>query len=162
MIEQSQMSATSIVALFKTTKAERASFANQIIEAVDSGYYNPIDIHLQLKCMEDIIEVITSNEVFRAKLLEQVEKNGKGYNYDNAKIEVKEVGVKYNFEKCNDRIMNDILFNLNKWSELKKDREKLLKGISTSMVTVEETTGEVCTIYPPSKTSTTSVAVTLK
>ena len=45
------ISATSIVALFQTSKEERKTFVNQVVESVINGNRKALDIHLQLKAM---------------------------------------------------------------------------------------------------------------
>ena len=44
-----------------------------------------------------------------------------------------------------------------------KDRESMLKTVpQKGMIVTDEETGETFTVYPPSKSSTTNVSVTLK
>ena len=52
-----EMQPTSIVALFQTNKEQRQSFASQVIQSVTEGNVNPLNVHLQLKAMEDIISL---------------------------------------------------------------------------------------------------------
>jgi len=159
-----EMSAASMVALFQTTKGQRNSFANQIIEDVLDGNLNPLQIHLQLKCMEDIVDQIISNEAFKDALLAEAQKfEGKSFEYLNAKIEKKEVGVKYDYSKCDDPAYLQLSESAKEFSLKLKSREVFLKSVPAEGITVtDESTGETTTIYPPSKSSTTAVVVTLK
>jgi hypothetical protein len=43
-----------------------------------------------------------------------------------------------------------------------KDRETFLKSIKAPMQMIDENSGEVYTIYPPKKTSSTTLKVTFK
>ena len=164
MENQIEMSAAEVVALFKTTKAQRISFVNQIIEDVIEGRLNALDIHLQVKCMEDIVKQITSNEAFKDALLDEANKyEGRSFEYQNAKIEKKEVGVKFNYANCSDVVYQLLSQQGDEITAKLKERETFLKGIpSEGIKSVDEETGEEITIYPPSKSSTTSVVVTLK
>ena len=60
-----EMQPTSIVALFQTNKEQRQSFASQVIQSVTEGNVNPLNVHLQLKAMEDIIEIIKSDPKYK-------------------------------------------------------------------------------------------------
>ena len=43
-----------------------------------------------------------------------------------------------------------------------KERETFLKGINGQLTTVNEITGEVATLYPPKKTGSETISITLK
>lgn len=157
------MSATSIVALFQTNKEQRKAFAEQVIESVVESQVQPLNIHLQIKAMEDIIDQIKSDPKYREALLNEAEKNGKKFSWQNSKIDIREVGTKYNFDNCNDPIYLEMKSESTAINEKVKSRETFLKTVSPEgMTIVDESTGEAVTIYPPSKTSTTSVVVTLQ
>jgi hypothetical protein len=154
---------TSIVALFETSKTERQSFVSVLVDAVESGAVDPLKIHLQIKCMEDIVKLLNSNTIYKSQVLDAAEKNGKSFEFHSAKFEVKETGVKYDYSQCGDEEYNSLQTEMEALSLKIKDREKFLKTVPTKgMALVIEGTGEVATVYPPSKSSTTSVAVTLK
>lgn len=155
---------TSIVALFETTKTERQSFVTVIVDALTEGNADPLKVHLQVKCMEDVIKLLNSNTVYKSQVLEAAEKQGqKTFEFHSAKFEIKEVGVKYDYSKCEDEEMNSLLEMQETVSKQIKEREAFLKTVpAKGLQIVIEGTGEVATVYPPSKSSTTSVAVTLK
>ena len=157
------ISATSIVALFQTSKEQRKEFVQQVVGSVINGNKKALDIHLQLKAMEDIIEQIKADLSYKETLLNEAEQNGKSFEYQNAKIEIREVGTKYDFTKCNDPIYSRLKEASVKASEELKEREKFLKSIPQKNITnIDTETGEATEIYPPSKSSTTSVVVTMK
>jgi len=153
-----------IVALFKTTKEQRQSFCNQVIESAIDGIVNPLDLHLQLKCMEDIVKQITSNQAFKDCVLEESQKHGsKSFEYQHAKIEIKEVGSMFDYSKSNDAEYASLSIESESISKKIKEREAFLKSIpDEGMEMLDKDSGEVVTIYKPSKTSTTAVVVTLK
>lgn len=163
-MQNQELTATSIVALFKTTKEQRQSFASQIIEGAIDGLINPLDIHLQLKCMEDIVKQITSNPAFKDAVLDEAQKHSaKSFEYQHAKIEIKEVGSKFDYSKSNDIEYNSLFAESDLISKKLKERESFLKTIPDEGIEIiDKETGEAVTIYKPSKTSTTSVVVTLK
>lgn len=159
---QTELSPINIVRLFELNKSERGEFATQIIERIESGEADPIQVHLQLKCAEDLIKQVNSNDTYKSTLLDAAEKNGKSFTFHNSKFEIKEVGVKYDFEKCNDPEWYELNAKLDALKDEIKAREMFLKTVSQKGLEIVTGEGEVITIYPPVKTSTTSVAVTLK
>jgi len=158
------LTTTAILALFKTNKEQRLSFAIDLMEKIASGFVNPLDVHLQIKCMEDIIKLLTENPQYKKAVLEESQKYGeKSFEFHNAKVEIKEVGVKYDYSVCGDTDWE--LHNQAKTSAENslKERQKFLATVpQKGLQIVNSLTGEVETIYPPVKSSTTAIAVTLK
>ena len=124
-----------------------------------SGDYNPLDVELQLKAMEETIKQLRSDEDIRQFVLSEAEKHGKSFEWRGAKMSVREVGVKYDYASSGDSEWALLDAEIKELTEKKKAREKFLQAIP-DMGTVNPETGE--TIYRPAKTSTTSIAVTLK
>ena len=155
---------TNTLSLFETTKQQRKVFVQNVLDQIRDGNTDPIKVHLQLKCAEDIIKQITGNEEFRSELIDACDKQGgKSFTYQNAKFEKKEVGVKYDYSQCNDAKLVELESKIELLSEQLKSRQSLLKTAPASGLTVvDEESGETYTVYPPAKSSTTSIAVTLK
>lgn len=156
------MQPLSIIRLFETTKDQRSSFVVQIIDKLESGNADPLETHLQVKCMEETIKQITSNDTYKNYVLEAAQKEGKSFAFHNAKFEVKETGVKYDYSKCADPEYAELAAKMETLKEQVKAREAFLKTVPVSGMDIITTDGEAVKVYPPSKTSTTSVAVTLK
>lgn len=158
------LTTTSILSLFETDKSQRESFVLDVVNRIDSGNVDPLLVHLQVKCMEDVIKLLNCNTNYKAAILESSERMGeKSFQFHNAKFEIKEVGTKYDFSQCGDSRYQTLCQQVESLSAELKEREKFLKTVPVKgMSVVNEQTGEVETIYPPSKSSTTSVAVTLK
>lgn len=159
-----QLTTTSILALFQTTKEQRSSFVNDILNKIDSGELNPLQAHLQIKCMEDIIEQITIAPNYKHAVLEESQKYGqKEFEYHNAKISIKEVGTKYDFSNTGDTVYQMLEQQKLSAENALKERQKFLKTVPEKGMTIaDDLTGEMITVYPPAKTSTTSIAVSLK
>ena len=162
--------ADSILALFETTKAERESFVNDVVYRLETGNVDPLKIHLQVKAMEEIIARLTDRKkypatakVYSDHLLFAAELNGREFMFRNAKFSIRETGTAYDFSRCGDSLLKCLQ---SRYDAVKKDldeRKEFLKSIPVTGITnVDELTGEVEKIYPPSKSSTTSVTVTLK
>lgn len=173
-MEQTQLTATSILALFETNKEQRSDFARLIVEAIEKGEINPLKAHLQIKGMEDIISSLTvvdekknSNfeyaKRYRQELLNVAGLYGKKFDLFHGKFDVKEVGTKYDYSECNDSKLLELETALEKASNELKARQKFLQNVPESgAIITDNETGDTYTIYRPKKTSTTAVTVTLK
>lgn len=149
------------LSLFETSKGERYAFAQSVVNNAKEGLINPLKLHLQVKCLEDLIKQITNNPDYKELTLDEAYKYGKTFEQYNAKFEIKEMGVKYDFATCGCPIMNDLLSQQEELTKAIKEREKFLKAIPPQgLETLIE--DEVVTLYPPQKTSTTSISVNLK
>jgi hypothetical protein len=124
-----------------------------------SGDYNPLDVELQLKAMEETIKQLRSDKDIRQFVLREAEKHGKSFEWRGAKMSIREVGVKYEYSTSGDSEWAILDAQIKKLTEKRTAREKFLQNIP-EMGTVSPETGE--TIYRPAKSSTTSIAVTLK
>ena len=151
------------LSLFQTTKKDRINFCETVVSNLENGNADALVVHLQLKSMEDIIKQLNDNSTYKSYLLEAAEKNGKKFTFQNSEFNIREVGVKYDFTQCGDLELNDLQEKLNGLTEEVKARQTFLKTVQPKgMIVTSQETGDTYTVYPPSKTSTTSVAVTLK
>lgn len=162
MNTQTELSTVNILSLFETTKLERASFVSDVISRLNDGVADAIKVHLQVKAMEDVVKSLNDNKEYKALVLDAAEKNGKKFTYQNAEFSIKEVGTKYDYTLCGDSMLNDAQKQLDELSEKVKSRQKFLQMIDVAGLDIITEEGEAVKIYPPSKTSTTSVAVSLK
>jgi len=149
------------LSLFETSKLERQSFTEAIVNNLMEGLADPLKVHLQVKCMEDIIKQITANPIYRDLLITEAAKYGKNFEHHNAKFEIKEMGVKYDYDNCNDPVLEFMNNSLRLIENDIKDRQKFLKSIPESgmEILIDD---ELVKVYPPSKSSTTTVSVNLK
>ena len=158
-----KLTVQSILSLFQTDKAQRATFVSDIIARLEEGNAKPLEVHLQAKAMIEIAEALIADNTYRDILLEEATKYGKAFDYQNAKFSIREVGTKYDYSQCGDLMLAELQERSERAAKALKERQDFLKVVPTSGVLfTDEITGETYKIYPPSKTSTTSVAVTLK
>lgn len=160
---QNNLITSNSLSVFETTKAERKEIVENYISGLLDGHLDPIHIHLQVKHMEAFIKAITTDERYKDKVLSEAEKYGKSFEQFNAAFQVKETGVKYDFTKCEDSEWEQLNSELEALKERIKEREAFLKTIPAKGIEVlDNETGTVSQIFPPFKTSTTTVSVTLK
>jgi hypothetical protein len=146
-----------------TTKEERSQLVREIFDEVLNGRINPLELHLRLKSAEEVIKQLTGLEPYKAILLDEAQKHGKSFQYHTAKVDIRETGVKYDYSGCGNSTLEKRYKEQLLIQEAIKSIETYHKGLPASGIeVVNPYTGEVETHYPPAKTSTTSVAVTLK
>jgi len=151
------------MAAFAVSKANREELAIQIVEAMDAGELNPLDIHYQVKAMEDFIKVLTGNTRYKDYVLTEGMKHAKSFEFNGSKMEIKETGVKYDYSKCGDpnwQLLEDQISELKDKQKAVEAHLKVLPAEGIEVVNADS--GEVIKMFPPVKTSTTSIAVTLK
>jgi hypothetical protein len=163
-MENLELSTTSILALFETNKEQRKDFVARVVQSIESGDVDPLKVHLQVKMMEDVIKNLNANSRYKSAVLERAEKYGqKSFEFGNAKVEIKETGVKYDFSKCEDDVLAKLNELLEDTESKIKARETLLKAApGEGLVLTNPETGETKTVYPPARSSITNVVITLK
>ena len=146
-----------------TTKEQRSEVVREMMEEILNGRVNPLELHLRLKAAEEVIKALTSMPAYKGILLDEAAKYGKSFQYQTAKVEVKEVGVKYDFTNCGSSRLADLYKQQAEIDARIKELETYHKALPPSGIEVlDPVSGEVETHYPPAKSSTTSVAFTLK
>jgi hypothetical protein len=155
------LTTTNILSLFQTDKAQRFSFVRDVINRILVGDADPIKVHLQVKAMEEIIKEITSDPQYRDALLDESAKYGKSFERYNGKFSIKETGTRYDYSECGD---TELLELYEKKAELDakiKVREAFIKMLPGEGLDIVTEHGELRKIYPPAKSSTTTVTVSL-
>ena len=146
------------------SKAQQADMAESIINQIEEGEVNPLSIQIGLSAIENVIKTVKASDTYKNSTLTEAEKYGqKSFDLYGASLQIKEVGVKYDFTSCGDPAWNEMNQELEDLKAKMKEREDFLKRTPKDGQTcLDEQTGEVYKIYPPLKTSTTSVTTTFK
>lgn len=157
-----QLTTTSIVSLFETSKEQRAHFVKDIILRMELGEVNPLKLHTQVKCIEEIAKNILASPEYKEALLTEASKYGsKKFEFGNASFQTKEAGTKYDWSTTCDAHLMELLAAKEKLDAEIKERQEFLKKAPASGLEIRHG-DELITVYPPSKSSETIVAITLK
>ena len=132
------------------TKGNASLIAKQIIESDLS----PLELATKISFMEKCLD--EAKKGIKEDVLEEMYKYAKAEKISSlgASLEIFEAGTKYSFENCNHPHLADL-------EQQVADIKVFLKALKESMTIINESTGEIITIHPPIKTSTTSYKVTL-
>lgn len=148
---------------YPKNKFDQQMLANDIILPVIEGEVNPIETYIKARSMQEALKIVTDDDRIKDLVITEVEKYGNKAEFNSANLQVKDVGVKYDYSVCNDQIYTDLLYMLNDIKEQIKIREKFLSKIPSEGATiVYEQTGEVRTIYPPIKQGSQGITITFK
>lgn len=142
------------------TKAGIAETATQIVQALDNGEVNPLDLKLAFKAIEDLGKKVKGT--LDTHLVEEASKYTKTFMYKGSEFTTMEAGTRYDYSECGHQEYNDLVSQIKVLEARKKEIEEDLKGIKGSRTEVNEDTGEIIKLYPPKKTSTTTVSTTIK
>ena len=166
------LSTTNILGLFETNKEQRKSFVDDLVSRLQDGQADPLKVHLQIKAMEEIITQLTSTDEkknknitaaisYKTMLMEAAAKHGKKFELHNAEFSIKEVGTVYDWSNCGDTELVELLADQEAVKEKIKKKQDFLKTVPVSGLDIR-IGEELVTVYPPAKSSTTSIAVSLK
>jgi hypothetical protein len=153
-------SAVSIFQKLPETKDQVSSYVSLLKKSVLNGEVDPLKFMAQVSAFELMLKQLKGDHLIKDCVLEEAEKhNAKSFELSNAKYQIKEVGVKYDFSDCNDLEYTEALDSEKEAKEKRIGREKILKTLTpeTELYGKDGTQLEL-----PKKTSTTQVVITLK
>lgn len=153
-------SAISLLRKMPETKDEIKNYVRIVKESVLNGDVEPLQFAANVSALEQLFKALKGDALIKDVILEEAEKYGtKSFEQGNAKYQIKEVGVKYDFSECNDSELEQINADIKELTDEKKKRETLLKAISPD---TEFYDGDGVQLFAPKKTSTTQVTITIK
>lgn len=129
-----------------------------LLNDIDEGHMHPLQVAAQFKFIEDVMTNV--KEELRQRVIAEQDKYGKqAMTYHGAIFDIKEAGIKYDYSQCQDVIWDDLRKQLDALNEQIKEREAFLKNLKERFTYIDESTGEIVTLYPPQKKSTTTYQV---
>ena len=142
----------------KTTLKRMAS--STLDELMENGRI--IEAADMIAKMEYFIKELKNNPEYVDYLRYEVAKYGGGHTTPSGtRIELAEVGTKYDYVFCEDDILNDMTIQRLALEEQIKERQEFLKRLPSEGIDIITNYGEVKRIYPPSKSSTSSIKCTI-
>jgi hypothetical protein len=144
------------------SKAKMDEIVTRLVVGVQDGSIDPLQLLVKLKFAQSIIA--DTIESIQPNCVDEASKYHKGEDIKllGAELKVKEAGTKYDYSNCGDKIWEQYDFMEKSNAEAKKGRANFLKSLKKSETLVDDETGEIYTIHPPIKKSSTIVQVTIK
>ena len=133
----------STLALMPETKREQDIFVGKMIESVKQGGISPLKAEAIICNLEQVAKAYRSNNEVKEMLLQAVQfKGGKCEDF-NAKFQVAEAGVVYDYE--NSKTWRDLTVEIEALNEKRKTIEAALKLATPEVPFVDPTNGEKIT-----------------
>jgi hypothetical protein len=125
-----------------------------ILEITEGGINNPERLYAALNDLKKRFEEI--QQVIKDECNINPNEVPESFGW---KFKQVERGVSYDFKSCNHRLWNDCDTILKSTREQQKEIENTLKSLTKPLTVVDEDSGEVVTVNPPIKKSTTTIEV---
>ena len=152
--------AISTLSQLPETKQQIETFAYSLEQGLNNGQIIASDLLRFQKAMEKVFEKIKPTLIENA--LNEISNYEKNAVIKGSEFSIVEAGVKYDYSECNDVEHNTLTTQIEAIKSALKNRETFLKAIKAPMQMIDENSGEVYTICPPKKTSSTTLKVTFK
>lgn len=142
-------------------KKQLKVIANNIVDKVKTGDLDSVEVFaMARKGTELFKELEESVRPYLEKDLKLTK--GEAYQKNSVEFVQAETGIKYDYSVCEHARYNEIIAEIAKLNEEKKEIEAELKVMKSKRTEVDEDSGEVIEIYPPLRTSTDGFKVSLK
>lgn len=150
-----------LITSFDISKASILDTSSEIIRRVNDGELNPLEVKIKIKAIEQFNKII-SDAITKDATFEAAKHGARKFSFMGASVELAEVGTKYDYSGCGHVKYNELVQKMNTLQSEIKEVEAFLKAVKSETTLVDNETGEVYTIFPPVKTSTSSIKVTIK
>jgi hypothetical protein len=151
-----QMENINLKSILDSEKHQLDTLIDVIVNEAE-GY--ELEAYITAKKLEYVVKSLI--EILQPMAITEAEKQ-KGNTLYGAKVEVKDVGVKYDYNVCKYAPYDNLLSNKKELESEIKGIEALLKSINKPTTIVDENTGDVMNVSPPLRTSKTSIVLTIK
>jgi len=156
-----QMTPIGAARLLPISQVQVDVFSDGVIESVQQGEANPLEVLLLLKAFEKaskrILEEIRPNFVNESAKYPE-----KTFIFNGSSMSKTEAGTTYDFDVCNDPIYNDRFKIMEEAKKQLEERKEFLKSLKEPLNVVIDDTGELVKIIPPLKKSTSTLSVSIK
>lgn len=160
-MEQDKAIAVISLDLFQASRAGIDVASDQVIGLVRSGERNPLEVAAWTKAVDEVLERV-KKETKDSQLKEADKYPGKTFTVYGTTFTKAEHGTKYNYAACGDTVWERLDAEVKTAEAKRKVREDFLKSLKEPLTVIDDMTGEVVTITPPVKTSTSGLNVSIK
>ncbi len=161
MYDLTPQSPRDLLTLMASTSTQIDVFSDGVIQSVKEGEINPLTVLIQLRAMEKATDRILK-EIKENLLTEAGKYSGNDFEYMGNKITKAEHGIKFDYSTCGDPVYKRLSDVSTQANEQLKERETFLKAVKHPFNFLDESTGEVFIISPPTKKSTSGLNVSIR
>ena len=147
-----------------TSKKEQKALADGLARRVTDGEVPPLAAYVQMKSMAESIGLFLKDDAVREAVMAECLRYGRGETpmYGGAEVGIMDSGVRYDYSACRDPVWHELHLQAEQANARLKAREEYLRAIREPKTEVDESTGEVYTLYPPARQATTTLTVKFK
>lgn len=160
-MEEIQRTTVNLFRQFAISRTDIDVFSDGLIEAVQGGELNALELRAMIKGLEMILErankATQDNQVRAADLFEGTKFEAYGVEFTKG-----DVYTKYDYSGCGDPIWERLEQMAASAAKDLKDRETFLKAVKAPFSLLDESSGEVVTIHPPKVNRTAGLKVSIK
>lgn len=170
-VQEVMISSKRIIVISKEGAKDFHAKVKDRIKETGYGLFEYVEL---IKFFEKIKDIISGNsqsknpeekegdKEFKDMIRTEIIKYGKLYTTARGvKFELAETGTKYDYSKCNDSILESMIEDSILLAEKIKERQEFLKKAPAAGIEIHVGDGDLVTMYPPSKSSTSSYKTTL-
>lgn len=144
------------------SKTEQKTMAEALVEQAKNGEVNLLKVHAAFENLKGVMDSYLKNPDIKRLEIEEVQKYENDVaNAYGAKFEIAQVGVKYDYTLCGHKEYNRIQQQIAELQVKAKQMEEIMKLNKEMWVYTDTETGEQYEVYPPEKTGSMSVKVTI-
>lgn len=154
-------SAMGTLRLMPTTASQIGQFSKQLIQGVQEGNINPLELLVVLRALGGVSKTVL--DCINENIQTAADKyNEKEFEVFGAKIQKGDVGVEYDYKSSGDRDWERFATDEATAAARRKERETFLRSLKEPMSVLDEDSGETWQIRPPLRRSKSGVKVFLK
>ena len=148
---------------YPVTKADQADWAEKIAMPLFEGEVDPLEFAVKIAGLKAALDEVTKNKEVKDVIIREISKSGKSDTRLGARLDIRELGVRYDYSGCGDPQMDALLAQQAELEKKLKERMEFLKHVPyEGQDFLDPDTGEVSHVYPPSRTASESYTITFK
>jgi len=120
--------AISYLKVLPETTQELQSFYLDVKNTLMGGNENPLDFMRNLKAMEMLLKMLSSDKEIKELVIQEAEKYDKKFDYKNVSFELSQRRT-FDYTNCDDYIFNDSSEKMDFYKEKIKERQTFLKSL---------------------------------
>lgn len=142
------------------SKTSQTSIAQSLVQQVITGCVDPMQAFIQIKAISEVCDMFLKNEEIVNLTTGAVASCGKEIpGFNGAKVALVNT-TRYDYESSQDSEYNELIRQKKEIDTKLKAREMFLKAIDESVDFIDKVTGEVRTIFAPTKKQSQTLRVT--
>ena len=135
---------------------------DSLLSPVLEGEVGPTAQAIKLRALYEAVGMALGDDRLRDAVVSETERYGTERTWNGATIRLRETGVKYDYSRCGDPEHAALMERKRELDHDIRRREEFLRHVPDGMETLDPDTGELVTLYRPTRTGRDSFAISFK